>query len=143
MIFLTVTEKDAEFLASGINFGFADCWTQKMTSDSLKAGTLSGLICVADGKKTGYITYCTAGDSADVETLFVFPEYRKNGIGYALVSEFLAKVKENGVGKVFLEVRKSNAAAISLYKKFGFTAVGERKKYYSDGEDALVFSKEI
>jgi ribosomal-protein-alanine N-acetyltransferase len=49
-----------------------------------------------------------------------------------------------GVRSVFLEVRKSNDAAIALYGKLGFKPVGKRSNYYSEtGEDALVFMKKL
>ena len=44
--------------------------------------------------------------------------------------------------KIFLEVRKSNIPAINAYKKAGFNQISVRKKYYSDGEDALILIKE-
>jgi ribosomal-protein-alanine N-acetyltransferase len=45
---------------------------------------------------------------------------------------------------VLLEVRRSNAAAISLYERYGFTGVGVRQRYYSDnGEDALVMRAQL
>ena len=51
-------------------------------------------------------------------------------------------MKEKGVEKVFLEVRKSNSNAIALYEKFGFSVYAERKNYYTDnGEDALLMQK--
>ena len=59
-----------------------------------------------------------------------------------IYQQALEDIKEKGVGKVFLEVRKSNSVAIKLYGDLGFNLVSERKKYYSDGENALVMLKE-
>ena len=40
---------------------------------------------------------------------------------------------------VTLEVRRSNAAALRLYRRFAFRAVGVRPNYYAeDQEDAIV-----
>ena len=51
----------------------------------------------------------------------------------------LEKAKENGAGRMLLEVRKSNKAAIDLYEKYQFTRLGERKNYYSNPtEDAII-----
>jgi ribosomal-protein-alanine N-acetyltransferase len=42
---------------------------------------------------------------------------------------------------VTLEVRRSNEAAIALYRKYGFVQVGERRRYYDDNrEDALIYT---
>jgi ribosomal-protein-alanine N-acetyltransferase len=52
--------------------------------------------------------------------------------------------RDKGVTSVFLEVRESNSAAITLYGKLGFISVGKRPAYYSEtGEDALVFMKKL
>jgi ribosomal-protein-alanine N-acetyltransferase len=38
-----------------------------------------------------------------------------------------------------LEVRTSNAGAITLYESYGFRAAGTRPRYYTDtGEDAVI-----
>ncbi|MCS6997720.1 MAG: GNAT family N-acetyltransferase, partial [Casimicrobiaceae bacterium] len=42
-----------------------------------------------------------------------------------------------------LEVRVNNLAAQSLYRKFGFVEVGRRKRFYRDGEDALLMTKPL
>jgi ribosomal-protein-alanine N-acetyltransferase len=49
------------------------------------------------------------------------------------------KFKEHRVA--FLEVRKSNTAAIGLYERFNFKRIHIRKKYYSDGEDAIIMQR--
>ena len=54
-----------------------------------------------------------------------------------------SKLVSLGVNKVFLEVRSSNISAIALYEKKGYTKISVRKKYYADGEDALVMVKEL
>ena len=51
--------------------------------------------------------------------------------------------KNNGAEKVFLEVRVSNATAMSLYLKGGFKGVYARTRYYRDGVDCLVMSKKL
>jgi cellulose biosynthesis protein BcsQ len=55
----------------------------------------------------------------------------------------LKELKNQGIEKIFLEVRKSNIPAKSLYEKIGYKEISVRKKYYSDGEDAVVMAKEI
>lgn len=44
------------------------------------------------------------------------------------------------ISQINLEVNSSNNIAISLYKKWGFKQVGNRKKYYKNN-DGLLFSK--
>jgi len=65
------------------------------------------------------------------------PAQRRRGAARALVSELLAHGASIRSRLVLLEVRRSNRAAIRLYRAFGFTAMGVRRDYYADGEDAI------
>ena len=75
--------------------------------------------------------------------MFVLDAFRKKGIGKKLVLEVLSMATKKGLEKVFLEVRKSNIPAISLYQSQGFIEFSVRKKYYFDGEDAICMQKEL
>ena len=78
-------------------------------------------------------------DEAEILIFGVHPEVRRQGIGQALLEHMRQILETSGCRAIFLEVRKSNVAAISLYQRFGFRETGMRKSYYADnGEDALV-----
>ncbi|MGC9209724.1 MAG: GNAT family N-acetyltransferase [Acidilobus sp.] len=79
-----------------------------------------------------------------VISIAVLQEYRRRGIGSALMSEALKTFKEKyDVDAVYLEVRVSNLPAINMYEKFGFVKARIIKGYYRDGEDAYVMVKRI
>src|SRR5687768_15728706 len=60
------------------------------------------------------------------------------------VGLLLAYARARSARLVLLEVRRSNAAAIALYRALGFEEAGVRRGYYSDdGEDALEFRLEL
>ncbi len=143
MIFRKADILDASFMAKWKDCGFSDCWTEKMLNESFSFGTLNGLIAAEGDEDIGYITYCAAGDTADVQIVFVVPKFRRRGVGQKLLLGAEKELKDSAVKKIFLEVRESNAAAIGLYGKIGFKQISVRKKYYADGEDALVMLKEI
>jgi ribosomal-protein-alanine N-acetyltransferase len=65
------------------------------------------------------------------------PAERRRGAARALMSALVDHAKEQRSRLVLLEVRRSNRPAIRLYRAFGFTAMGVRRAYYSDGEDAI------
>jgi ribosomal-protein-alanine acetyltransferase len=72
--------------------------------------------------------------------IFVAPSWRGSGVGSQLLAALIDNLSARGqMETLFLEVRTSNVGAIKLYESHGFSRVGERKKYYSDGEDALVY----
>jgi len=80
-------------------------------------------------------------DEFHIMNIAVAPEHRKKGIAQKLLTYALENLK--GGKLLLLEVRNSNKAAIALYQKNGFTVLHTRKRYYSDGEDAIVMTKEI
>lgn len=80
-------------------------------------------------------------DEAHIGTIAVHSDYRRMGIGRKLLAHALLHAVDEGVASVFLEVRRSNHTAQSLYAQFGFTLDGIRPRYYQDtGEDALLLS---
>ena len=62
---------------------------------------------------------------------------RRRGIARALLDEAVAYARTRGIKHVLLEVRRSNRAAIALYRTVGFFAMGVRARYYPDDEDAV------
>lgn len=85
----------------------------------------------------GYALGWRLGDVLDVISVAVLPAARQQGVGVALMRALMKVGKEEGAESLCLDVRASNAPAIALYTKLGFTAVGKRRAYYRDGEDAL------
>ena len=89
----------------------------------------------------GYISFTVIIDECQIVNVAVDPSARKRGVGSLLLESFLEYIKNLGVKSVFLEVRESNAPAIGLYKKFGFSAVGVSKNHYSKPtENAILMS---
>lgn len=82
-------------------------------------------------------------DEADLEIVLVAKERRRQGLGGALMDALMAECAARELKKLFLEVRESNLPAVSLYKKYGFEKISQRKKYYGDGENADVMLKEF
>jgi ribosomal-protein-alanine N-acetyltransferase len=78
-----------------------------------------------------------------IKDLAVAPEHRGEGIGRLLLARALTTLASEGVGRVKLEVRETNAAALSLYRDFGFEVHHAIPEYYDDGEDAYVMVREM
>lgn len=90
----------------------------------------------------GYISFSHIFD-IEIESIIVKSSYQRQGIGTLLLKYVFNFSKENKINNVFLEVRKSNLAAISLYKKMGFKIISIRKKYYENTEDALILKRQL
>lgn len=97
-------------------------------------------ICLAleeDGALAGYLVCSRFEDVWHLMNVSVDPGARRRGHASALISELLGELGDGA--RLTLEVRPSNAGAISLYERYGFLSVGRRKSYYHDnGEDALI-----
>lgn len=100
------------------------------------------IVAVYDKEIIGYISFSYIFD-IEIESALVKSSYQRQGIGTLLLNYIFKFAKENKINNVFLEVRKSNIGAISLYRKLGFSNISIRKKYYENAEDALILKKEI
>jgi ribosomal-protein-alanine N-acetyltransferase len=97
-------------------------------------------VCLAaleDGKLAGYLI-CSRYDQVwHLMNIAVDPPMRRRGIARAMLEGMIERAGPQE--QYTLEVRTSNAGAISLYERFGFKAAGTRPRYYRDtGEDALI-----
>jgi len=75
-----------------------------------------------------------------IVSVAVLPQYRRKGIGQALIAKAMDGMRLHNAKQCFLEVRTTNEEAISLYKKLGFDITRIIRGYYADGEDAYVMS---
>ena len=91
-----------------------------------------------DGHVLGFICQLQVLDEGHILNVAVAPSCRGMGVGRLLVQRVLDDCRSTGAAFVSLEVRVSNAAAISLYRQLSFALVGRRKHYYENGEDALM-----
>ena len=124
---------------------FSDPWSRSAIEPELE-NPLSLWLCAVDGDTlAGYVGSQSVLGEADMMNLAVAPEYRRRGIGRALVTELCDRlIREKQVHVLPLEVRDSNEAAIALYMSLGFCQVGLRKNYYlRPREDARILRKEL
>ena len=90
-------------------------------------------------KELGYCEGTFLEGAGEIYYIEVLPGERQKGLGTKLLSCALESCPN---GEWSLEVRESNAAAIALYKKFGFMPVSVRKGYYKDPlEDGILMIK--
>jgi ribosomal protein S18 acetylase RimI-like enzyme len=82
-------------------------------------------------------------DEMHLIDLLVVPSARRRGLGRALVSAVVAYAERGAFRVVLLEVRRDNEAARALYGALGFELSGERARYYSDGEDAILMQRTL
>jgi ribosomal-protein-alanine N-acetyltransferase len=99
--------------------------------------------CVAE-RVLGFIIFWLVHDEVHILNVAVAPEHRRRGIARTLMTQAETRAYEANAALMTLEVRRSNQAALDLYREFDYRAVGVRPNYYVDeGEDAIVMVKEL
>lgn len=142
MIIKNLYKKDAQLICDLYKNGFLDGWNVNQINESFDSNRFLSIGAFINEKIVGVITISTTDFDADLESIFVLEDFRRSGVATALFNEAEKQIKSKKIEKLFLEVRKSNLTAINFYVKLGFNKISERKKYYSDGEDAVIFVKE-
>ena len=90
----------------------------------------------------GYIGVTAVADEGYIDNVAVRENYRNTGIGSLLLDRAITFSKTKNLAFLSLEVRKSNAAAISLYTKLGFKPAGKRKNFYDNPkEDGIIMTR--
>lgn len=121
---------------------FSAPWTEDGIKEELGNENSHFLSAVCGEKILGYIGVQEICGEAYIANVAVRPEYRRMGLGERLISEATEGAKTRLCEFITLEVRKSNAPAIALYRKEGYNIAGERKNFYSDPvENGLIMTK--
>ena len=118
-------------------------WSYRLLAESFESDGFVGVLAEEDGEVIGYGSITLGYDTADIDNIAVAENFRRGGVGGARLEALVAAAKSSGKERVFLEVRVSNAPAMSLYLKHGFAGVYARQRYYTDGEDCLVMAREL
>ncbi|WP_043517515.1 bifunctional tRNA (adenosine(37)-N6)-threonylcarbamoyltransferase complex dimerization subunit type 1 TsaB/ribosomal protein alanine acetyltransferase RimI [Achromobacter arsenitoxydans] len=119
-------------------------WTRRNFSDALEAGYGAWTL-RRDGKLAGFCIVMFAPDVAHLLVIAVARHLHRQGLGGVLLEWCERQARERGLEGLLLEVRPSNASAISFYKRHGYLQIGLRRGYYpaekGGREDAIVMQK--
>ena len=117
-------------------------WSKGIFRDCLRAGYQCQLA-LDQGRVTGYGVMSVVGGEAHLLNLCIDPDRQRGGIGSLLLDHLIALACNSNAALLFLEVRPSNAAALGLYRRYGFERIGVRKRYYPatvGRENALILA---
>lgn len=142
---IEIREGDEEQLLDIVSLGekvFMSSWNEQMVATSMY-GTydtvLTAVDTTKDDKVVGYCIFTAPCEDCELLRIAVDKDYRKCGIGHRLMKEMIRMCVEDNGEKIFLEVRESNDAAISMYESLGFDEISRRKDYYKKlTEDAVI-----
>ena len=118
---------------------FSDPWSEKSVASELENELSLWLVAMEGDRLAGYVGSQTVMGETDMMNVAVHPDFRRRGIGEALILALVEELKAKESHSLTLEVRASNVPAIALYEKLGFAETGRRKNYYRNPkEDALI-----
>ena len=142
-----MTEDDVDEVLLIENASFIAPWPRDLFLKELKNSFSHNLLArQSRGDEVdivGYIVFWDVADETHLLDLAVHPDFRRTGIAGQLLSDMLALAKKRKSRCIVLELRRDNDKGLSLYRSFSFKEIGLRKKYYSDGEDAIVMALDL
>lgn len=120
---------------------FSDPWSEGMFLEEISGKFSHYYVAEEDGRAVGYMGMWSLSGEGHITNVAVAKAHRRKGYARALIEHFISIAESENLEFMTLEVKASNDAAIALYKSFGFTQVGVRKKYYDNRDDALLLTK--
>lgn len=138
-----MVESDLEEVLALQSRCFTNPWSPDLVRRELTHDWSTVLVAeeeVREGRRlVGFLIYWVVHDEVHILNIATDPRVRRRGIARTLLERSLKTGRERNCRLATLEVRRSNHAAIELYRAFGFRSVGVRPNYYVDErEDAIV-----
>ncbi len=122
---------------------FSEAWTRGMLAGSLRgAGAITFGLWVKE-RLIGCLLARVVLDEAELQSISVHPGFQGQGLGGRLLDRLLADCGRQGVARIFLEVNKSNQAALGLYAARGFRQLKVLPDYYGAEGDGLLMACEL
>ena len=116
---------------------FKNYWSELSLNKELENKNFNlNLVCRLNNEIIGYLFSKNVKNEYHILNFALKKSYQHRGYGKFFFNVILNEYILDG--SVFLEVKRSNLTAIYFYKKFNFKEIGFKKKYYSDGEDAII-----
>ncbi len=96
-----------------------------------------------EGDKIAGFIVAHGGSTGHIITIDVVKSARRSGVGSLLLRGAEERLRASGSRAVGLETAVDNRAALSFYKRHGYSVIRTWPRYYSNGVDALVLRKEL
>ena len=126
------------------NASFEKPWSHSQIKDDIQANIDSeNWVFIKDGKVAGYIFGWIVQNEFHLHNIAVHPDHLRKTIGKKLIQHIIARVADQKVNVILLEVSVNNFSARKCYHSLGFVQTGIRKDYYSKGDDAILYNLEI
>ena len=122
---------------------FDDFWNFEIFKDELANNNSSYLALLYDDEIVCFGGIKIILDEANLMDIVTRKDMRHKGFAKILLNELIILSKEKKCKTITLEVNENNLNAINLYKSFKFEEVGKRKRYYQNGDNAILMTYKI
>ena len=133
---------DIPEIASLAATSLPQAWSPRALEAELRLAEARLWVAKEEARSIGFLAARRIVDEVHVLSVAVDPEQRRRGVARSLLAAVLQDETASGARTALLEVRASNVAACAFYASAGFVAVGRRSRYYANGEDALLMTKD-
>ncbi|WP_420809770.1 ribosomal protein S18-alanine N-acetyltransferase [Herbaspirillum robiniae] len=134
--FAPMTAEDVEAVVEIENAVYSHPWTRGNFLDSLYSGYQAQTLRDGDHALLGYFLVMLAVEEAHLLNISVAAAHQHKGLGQMLLNQATMLAGRHGMRTMLLEVRESNAHAIKVYRRYGFSEIGRRKNYYPAADNA-------
>jgi ribosomal-protein-alanine N-acetyltransferase len=138
-------EADLDAVAALESASFSNPWTREALARELRHSDVARVYVLRAGERR-VAAFCACWivfDELHINTIAVDTGCRRQGLATRLLAHVFAEAASAGATRATLEVRRSNAAALALYRGLGFSVAAVRPRYYSQPEeDALILWRE-
>lgn len=117
---------------------FPSPWRREFFALEVVGESRYNIVAKENGVVVGYLFGMWIFDEMHVNKIAVEASHRRRGIAHALMERCFDFAAQHGVSTISLEVRQSNRAAQEFYRFLEFETSYIRKRYYPDGEAAVV-----
>ena len=132
-------KEDIDDIVAMEEISYKNPWKKDFFLNELKNPDVSYMFVMKiDDKIIGYAGFWISYEYATITKVTIHPSLRGKGLSKILLKDLIDRCFSLGADIISLEVRESNIIAQNLYTSLGFNKEGKRKKYYDDGEDAVV-----
>ena len=118
-------------------------WSRELFAREFENRFSYNFVLKYDNEIIGFSNFWVLFEVVELNNIALKARFRGQGFGSYFLQFIIESSKVLNAKKIFLEVKEDNFAAYKLYEKCGFVSIGVRKKYYSDGKDAILMEKVI
>ncbi|MCI8482302.1 MAG: tRNA (adenosine(37)-N6)-threonylcarbamoyltransferase complex dimerization subunit type 1 TsaB [Clostridia bacterium] len=140
LIIRPMTIVDLESIKSILESDFDDFWNYTIFYQELQNPNSEYFVCLENEQIVGFAGIWISVDDIHITNIVTKKFYRNHGIGAKLLEHLITHAKQKNLSSLTLEVNEANKPAISLYEKYHFQKVGQRKNYYKQNENAIIMT---